>query len=141
MCGCAPASVVEGRQVVQLRLLSTYADAAEALNASLPGEVFRVDASPGFFTLFGSDRRVIVFCHWWLSHPHEHVVGDSSDESSVDSAIDSMAGRIAARLGYAAGRPDVALLAFEDGAVLGMETDSDYEPWSCTPQRVRSSQR
>ncbi len=53
----------------------------------------------------------------------------------MDSAIESMAGRIAAKFGYAAGRPDVALLAFEDGTALGMETDSDYEPWSLyTPE-------
>lgn len=140
MRGCAPASVVEGRQVVQLRLPSTYADAAEALNASLPGEVLRVDASPGFFTLFGSDWRVIVFCHWWLSHPHENVDGDSSDESSVDSAIESMAGQSQRGSGT---KPAALTLR-----CLNSKTEL-FSEWKqipttslglCTPQKVRSLQ-
>ncbi|MFD1811766.1 hypothetical protein [Rhodococcus gannanensis] len=117
-------------------MLSSYDDAARALNASLPGEVLRVEASPGFFTLFSSDWHVIVFCRWWLSYPDARVVdGDSSVESSAAEVIGSMAGRIAATFGYAPDHPEVALLAFADGTVLAMETDSDYEPWSLyTPQ-------
>lgn len=46
-----------------------------------------------------------------------------------------LAGRILVCFGYADGRPEVALLSFADGVTLGVETDSDYEPWSVsTPQ-------
>ncbi|MGW6694912.1 hypothetical protein ACWF62_14190 [Rhodococcus sp. NPDC054953] len=112
-------------------MLSTYDDAARALNAVLPSQIVRAESAPGFFTLFGPDWHVVVFCRWWLAFPDGFIVdGDSLDAKSAATVVDSMLGRTVDRFAYAADRPEVAQIAFEDGEVLGIETDSDYEPWS-----------
>lgn len=117
-------------------MLSTYGDAARAFNVSLPSAVVRTEAFPGFFTLYGQDWHLVVFCHWWLFYLDSLIVdGDSLDDFGTGSVVDSLIGREAIRFEYATARPDVAVLQFGDGVGLAMETDSDYEPWSLYTSR------